>query len=133
MKCEICKKEYRHLGSHIYHAHKILTREYKIQFGLPIKESLISDEIREKLRDANAENYDLVVKKNLLANGSKNWFKPGDRIGNRNYISTKTMRKHVETIEKYNKTRKMEQCVVCKLRFNHLASHLFNAHKLIQG
>lgn len=42
IKCLICGKECEYLGSHIWHAHKIKAKEYKMKFGLDLNYSLIS-------------------------------------------------------------------------------------------
>lgn len=47
--CKICGKAYDNLGNHIYPSHNITTREYRIQFDLPISMSLSSKERFKKL------------------------------------------------------------------------------------
>lgn len=34
MKCKICGKKYKHLGSHVYHSHGVTAKEYKQHFCL---------------------------------------------------------------------------------------------------
>ena len=48
LKCKVCVRIYRLLGSHLWHAHKIRARDYKMKYGLNINHPLITDEIRMK-------------------------------------------------------------------------------------
>jgi len=129
LKCLICKKRYHHLGSHIWHGHHILAREYKEEFELPFKIALISDTIYEKKRLAFEEHRERYLK-NLTVSGKKYQFKKGHSGVRR--ISQHEREIIVERILKVNKSKsRLEQCAVCRMKFNHLESHLYNAHKLI--
>ena len=130
MKCKICGKEFDHLGSHIWHAHKIKANEYKEMFGLPHKMSLISKEIKHKKREhfeANREKY----LKNFLKAGKKYWFKKGERQV-RGYISPYQKKQALLRIIKVNKNRKPEQCPICKVVFDNLDTHLYMKHRLLR-
>lgn len=124
LTCQLCNKEYSHLGSHIWHAHKMLARDYKTMFELPWKMSLITEEIKEKKRLA----FDPETLKNLTREHS---FVKG-HSGHRR-ISEHERRVIVERINNVNVTMKgkFEQCPVCKMKFQHLKSHLYNKHNLI--
>jgi len=129
LKCLICKKRYSHLGSHIWHGHKILAREYKEEFELPFKMSLISDTIYEKKRAAFELDRERYLK-NLTKSGKKYQFKKGHSGLRR--VSQHERKILIERILKVNKSKgRLEQCAVCRMKFNHLESHLYNAHRLI--
>jgi len=93
--------------------------------------ALISEDIYKKKSDAFNEHREKYVK-NLLKSGKKHQFKKG-KTGTRR-ISQHEREVAVERIENVNKKRKgkLEACPVCKMKFNHLESHLYNAHKLIK-
>lgn len=129
LKCLICYKKYSHLGSHIRHKHKILAREYKEEFGLPYKMALISNEIYLKKKEAFEKDADKYLAN--LKKGKKNQFKKG-HTGLRR-ISEHERKVNLERILAVNKKKKkLEQCPVCKMLFNHVESHLANKHKLLK-
>lgn len=41
LTCLLCNKQYHHLGSHIWHKHHILARDYKAMFDMDYKYPLI--------------------------------------------------------------------------------------------
>lgn len=129
IQCKICGMKYKHLGSHLWHTHKILARDYKERFGLPYNYSLISETVKEKKHDHWEENKDKYIK-NLTKVGSKYQFKKG-RTGQRR-ISQKERETILKRILEVNKNRKPEQCPVCKMIFKNVNSHLYNAHKLLK-
>lgn len=129
LKCLLCGKKYKHLGSHIWHGHKITAREYKEEFGLPYKMALITEEIKEKKREKFYERADEYLE-NLKKSGNKYQFKKG-QTGHRR-ISEHERKIIIERINSVNKRKKtLQPCPVCKMKFNHIESHLYNAHKLI--
>lgn len=127
LRCRICKKYYSHLGSHIWHGHKILAIDYKEKFGLDHSASLITDEIKEKkrlkfwLKPTHIENFKGAVKYQ---------FKPG-RTYKMGYVSAQAKRRHLENIVKMN-YHKRGRCPVCHIIFDAVSSHLYNKHKLLQ-
>jgi len=129
LKCLICGKEFKHLGSHIWHGHKILAKEYKEEFGLPYNMALISDEIKLKKQDAFEQDRERYVA-NLKKAGKKYQFVKGQSGQHR--TSEHERKAVLERIENYNARRKPEQCPVCKMIFDHLDSHLANKHKLLR-
>ena len=129
LKCLICGKRYDHLGSHIWHGHKITAREYKEEFGLPYNIALISDTIEQKKSAAFEKHREKYVK-NLLKNGKKYQFKKG-RLGIRR-ISQHERDVIMKRIRNVNKNKKeLVSCPVCKMKFNHVESHLFNKHQML--
>ena len=73
-RCAECGRWYRGLARHITRHHKITTREYKLKWGIDLKESLISKEMTKKLRNANLKHK---TYRNLQA-GESYRFKKGD-------------------------------------------------------
>ena len=128
MKCEICGKDYKHLGSHIWHGHKIKAREYKMEFGLDLSFALIDDEIKLKKQDAFNANRELYLK-NLRASGNKYQFKKG-HAPNRTYFSEQSMDRAYKNLAEINQ-QSPANCPICNQRTKHLPSHLYNAHGLM--
>lgn len=128
LKCLICGKSFRHLGSHLWHGHHVLAREYKEEFGLPYKMSLITDEIKEKKRDATV-NMVPTFKKNFK-NSKQFQFKKG-QTGQRR-VSQREREVVLERIKEVNKKRKPEHCPVCNIIFDNVDSHMANKHKLLR-
>jgi hypothetical protein len=130
LKCLICGKWYHHLGSHIWHGHKILARDYKEEFELPYKMALISEQVYQKKRERFEENREKYLK-NLTKYGKKYQFNKGHSGVRR--ISQHERKVILKRILKVNKSKgRLEQCPVCKMKFNHLESHLFNKHGLLK-
>ena len=130
LKCRVCNKRFNHLGSHLWHKHKLLARDYKERFGLPYKMGLVSEHIREKQQEANAR-WKGRVRKNLLKGGKKYQFKKG-RSGQRR-ISEHERKVILKRIIGVNKNHaKLQACPVCKIKFNHMESHLYQVHSLIK-
>ena len=129
LKCLICGKRYDHLGSHIWHGHKITAREYKGEFELPFKMALISDTLRDKKRIAFQKHREKCLK-NLLKGGKKYRFKKGHSGVRR--ISEHERKVLLARILDINKRKeKLELCPVCRMKYNHLESHLFKKHKML--
>ena len=127
--CKLCGKEFVHLGSHIWHKHKMLARHYKSKFGLPYKLGLVSEQVMQKQRKANLKHKE-QNKKNLTMSGKKYRFRKG-HTGQRR-ISEYERRRILKRILDVNKSyAKLEQCPVCKMKYKHLASHMYQVHCLI--
>ena len=122
--CLICGGEYSYLGSHVWHKHKITSKEYKELFGMPHNLKLISDGVRDKKIVAFNKDKEKYLK-NL---STKTQFKKGyTRYGKGCYFS-RLEREHL-------KDRLPDcagTCPICKTKFKHLNSHLFNKHGLLK-
>jgi len=129
--CKICGKKCKHLGAHLWHAHGVLAREYKEEFGLPFKMSLISKEVMAKKSEAFEKDREKYIK-NLAKAGAKYQFKKGQSGYRR--VSEYEMKKVIARINDVNAKKKstLTPCPVCNMQFNHMESHLFNKHGLIQ-
>lgn len=128
--CRVCGKVCEHLGSHIYHAHGFTAREYKAEYGLPYKMSLISPRVKEKKQEAYAKNREYYLK-NLMINGEKYRFQEG-HTNHGQKPSPYSLKQAIARINDVNAKRKPEACPVCKMVFDSLPSHLYNAHGLVQ-
>ncbi len=126
--CKICGKEFEHLGSHVWHKHKIKAKEYKKMFELPYNEALISTDIYLKKKEAWEERKNHYLKN--LKKGKKHQFKK-DRNGQRR-ISKSERKRFIKRIKGVNKNRKLELCPICKVKYYNLDSHLFNKHNLLR-
>jgi len=124
--CQVCGREYKHLGSHLWHGHKILAREYKEMFELDYKYPLISSSVKEKKQIAFAEHRQKYLK-NLIKAGKKYYFKKGTT--NRQRFSNQSMERARQNLQWVNE-HKNGKCPVCNLFYDHLTSHLYNSHGL---
>ncbi len=75
--CHICGKSFNKLLTHVWQAHGLSEKEYKLKFGLDLYKGLISENTKLKLQEAVKNNYDLVVTQNLVKNGKKSRFEKG--------------------------------------------------------
>lgn len=130
LTCKICGKHCQHLGSHIYHAHKMTARDYKTKFGLPYKMGLISNKIKDKKSKHFQKHKDKYLANFKGEASVKNRFKKGHT--NYNRISAYSKRKAIDNIMKYNNSRKWETCPVCNIKYLDLDKHLYQKHKLIR-
>lgn len=132
LTCKICGRSFEHLGSHIWHKHKISARDYKSEFGLPFRESLISEKIYRK-KAAAWQKCSKKYLKNLTKAGTKYQFPVGNPMAKLRRISEAERLRCIRRIKAVNEKRggRLSVCPVCKMRFSHLASHLYNAHRLI--
>ena len=129
MICKICNKEYKHLGSHIWHGHHIKAKEYKKTFGLDYNFPLISEEIKIKKQQAFEEDREKYLA-NITGEKSKKYqFKKGEQ--KRKYFSRQSDEKARQILVEINKTAS-GLCEICKMNYEHLQSHLFNKHGLIK-
>ena len=133
LKCKICGRYYRHLGSHLWHGHRILSKEYKEQFELPYNMALITDEIKEKKR-RKAYLWQKTWKKNFKNSKKYQIGKPQSGIHSGTHRTSQWERRIIiERIKKVNqRKKKLSQCPVCKMKYYYIESHLFNKHRLLK-
>lgn len=81
--CHICRKAYRKLGNHIRFYHHISQKEYRERFGLHHNTKLSNEDYINMMFDYNMENYDVVVKENLLEGGKGTRLITGNEIPRR--------------------------------------------------
>lgn len=108
IQCLICHKYYKKPMSHAWQAHGTTAREYKDNYNLE-QRGLIPEHAREILREHVKNNYDLVVKHNLLNNpkSQKHRFK---KDHNFNYIrkpaTLERLKQHAKTTLQNNHSKK---------------------------
>lgn len=88
--CEICKKSFSRVISHVRQKHNMTEREYKIMFGFDLKKGICSKDSSAKSRIAVEKNYDKVVIKNLTKNGVKTRFEKGHKGRTKDKVSEQT-------------------------------------------
>ena len=125
--CQVCRKRFHHLGSHIWHKHKMLARDYKTEFELPYKMGLVSEQVRHKQRIA--ENK-WKGHKNFKKGGKKYQFKKG-HTGQRRISDFERAKILKQIINVNREHKKLKQCPVCRMQYNHVESHLYQVHKLV--
>lgn len=69
--CEICKKSFKRVLSHVRQVHNMNEKEYKIMFGFDLSKGICSKESSEKTRDKTLLNYEKCISKNLISKGQK--------------------------------------------------------------
>lgn len=127
LKCLLCNKYFKHLGSHIYHGHGFTAREYKEEYELPYNMPLISEAIKEKKQKRFEEDREKYLRN--FKKGTEHQFKKG-HTGQRR-ISQLERKRIIEQVHKMNE-RLPEKCPVCNTIYNHLDSHLITKHKLLR-
>lgn len=125
--CKICHEKYQHLGSHIFHKHKVTARKYKTMFGLDYNLALISKEVYEKKRDRFNEHRKKYLKNIMGKNSEKYRFKEGQQ--KRLYFSKQSMDRAISQLKDINDEG---NCPVCNQKFKHVGSHLFEKHGLVR-
>lgn len=73
IKCQICKKYFRQVGTHIVQAHGITAREYREAYGFDLKRGQLPEDLREIKAEHVFENGTV----NNLKAGKKFHFKKG--------------------------------------------------------
>lgn len=122
--CKICNNVYQYLGSHIWHKHKIKSKQYKSMFNLDYALPLMDSIVRKKKQVAFNKHRKKYLK-NLDKSG-KYRFKKGQQA--RNYFSKQSAIRFAKNI---NKSNLEGLCPVCKMFYHHLYNHLLIAHKLV--
>jgi hypothetical protein len=89
--CEICGQHFDRILTHARIKHDISAKDYKQSFGLDVKKGICSQRSRELSRERVMENYDKVVKENLIANGVKTRFYKGGKGRTIDKVSFQTM------------------------------------------
>ena len=97
IKCQICGKYYRQVGSHISQAHGMTAREYREEYGFDVKRGQLPEDLRE-LKGQQCKDNGTV---NNLKAGKKVWFVKGDKKAGRYTRSIETMDR-LKKLHKFN-------------------------------
>lgn len=129
--CKICGKECEHLGSHIWHAHKVKAKDYKYKYNLDFKYPLISGTVKKKKQDAWHADADKYLE-NIQGEASEKYkFKKG-HSNTRTYFSEQAKKMALTNLQVMNNLEKRRgACPICKTIHNHIESHLYNKHGLL--
>ena len=111
--CHICGRAYKKLLTHVWQMHDMSEKEYKKKFELEVGNGILCQETKDKLQKAITENYDLVVKQNLLDNAKsqEHRFKDGSKGRTRDKVSLQTKNKLYDNLVKnnfYNKSKEKD-------------------------
>lgn len=74
-KCEICGLHFDRVLSHVRQKHNMSAREYKQKYGFDTTKGICSKNSSKLSRTRALENYDKVIKSNLIINGVNTRFK----------------------------------------------------------
>jgi len=85
--CEICRRSFHRVMTHVRQVHEMTEREYKAQFGFEHLKGICSQASSEKTRIKTMQNYDTVIAKNLIKNGEKSRFKPESKGRTKDQVS----------------------------------------------
>lgn len=69
--CFECKKSYKNLGSHVFYAHDMTAREYKIKYSLNVSTPLMTLDLVKLHREVGKERYEMGEFKVRTAQQSK--------------------------------------------------------------
>ncbi len=127
LTCLLCGKQYHHLGSHVVKTHKITAREYKEQFELDYAYPLIDEEVKRKKQIAFAQDR-IKYLANLTKGGKRFQFRKGKN--NRTRFAYQSLEWVIGQAEAINKNS-FGQCPVCRMKYRHMNSHLYNKHNLL--
>ena len=92
--------------AHVRQKHDMNEKEYKKQHGLELGKGICSKRSSELSRQRALENYDVVIKKNLLENGKNTRFKDGSKGRTKDKVSEQTRIKLSERIINLFKKKK---------------------------
>ncbi len=88
--CEICKKSFIRVLTHVRQKHNIFERDYKLKFGFDLSKGICSKESSLLSRTRALENYEKAINRNLVQKGSKTRFKKGDKGRTKDQVSAQT-------------------------------------------
>jgi predicted transcriptional regulator len=111
VKCLICGKWYKQVGTHIVQVHKMTAREYREEYGFDVKKGQLAGAYKQLKRDQAIENGTVEN----LKKGKKYWFKKGQEGIGKYKRSDQTMerlrnqaRKLVEIQREIRKLKKLK-------------------------
>lgn len=87
IQCQICKKWYRQVGSHIVLMHKITAREYREAYGFDVKRGQLPEDYRRLKADQSVECGGV----RNLKRGAPYRFVPGDKRAGKYKRSLETL------------------------------------------
>ena len=108
-KCEICEEYFDRVAYHVRQKHDMTAMEYKIAYGFDLHKGICSKESQEKSRVKAIENYENVIKCNLINNGKSTRFKAGSKGRTKDKVSEQTRIMLVEKGFQKGKFRKNNQ------------------------
>lgn len=91
--CHICGRAEGKILAHVWQKHKMSADEYKKKFGLDRIRGVVSDEVKEHHSKPTLENYDTVIKENLIEGGKASRFKKGSAGRTRDKVSEQTLKR----------------------------------------
>lgn len=127
MICKICYNNYQHLGSHVYHKHGLLAKQYKKRFGLNYNTPLISEEIKQKKQKHYSENKEKYLKNLRMGKDSTFPIQKGEI--RRTYFSKEDIERCKNNLNKINNQTSL-LCPFCEMKYKNLNTHLRIKHNL---
>lgn len=97
--CKICKKQFDHLGGHIFNKHKMLAREYKRKFKINLTRPLVNPEISKKLH-----NHGIKYTEHIKKIGINTRIKKGELL---------TKDKRFSRVEKISDDERKRRQLIC--------------------
>ena len=108
--CEICRKSFNRVLSHVRQAHQMSEKEYKLAFGFDLYKGICSKESAELSREKTLANYDKCIVVNLIHGGKRSRFTMGhegrtqDKVQEQTRIRLKERLKEPQMIEAMRKS-----------------------------
>jgi hypothetical protein len=88
--CEICKKSFKRVLSHVRQVHFMNEKDYKTEFGFDLYKGICSKESAEISRLRVYQNYNKCIENNLLLQGNKTRFKKNSSGRTKDKVSEQT-------------------------------------------
>jgi len=106
--CEICKKSFKRVLSHVRQKHDMNEREYKLKFGFDLTKGICSEESSEASRIMVYQNYDRCISKNLIRKGVKTRYKKGDPGRTKDMVQEQTRIALIERLKEPKMVKAMK-------------------------
>ena len=97
--CEICKKSFNRVLSHVRQKHDMSEREYKLTFGFELTKGICSIESAERTRIKTLANYSRVIAKNLLKAGKRTRYVKGGHGRTKDMVQEETRLKMIKRLQ----------------------------------
>ena len=106
IQCLECGKYYAKPASHAFQQHQMTAREYKQKHGLEVSKGIITNEMKDKLKQYTYENRTKVIDNNLIKAGKQTRYKTAPNW-NYNY------KRSPQTLERLSKLHLIKK-TICK-------------------
>ena len=93
--CEICKKSFSRVLSHVRQVHHMSAKEYKLTYGFELGKGICSRQSSELSRERALANYNRCIENNLIIRGKRTRFSDGHKGRTSDMVQEETRLKMV--------------------------------------